>query len=184
MRVDARADSRRGRQLPRRPSRSVPSLGRRLASGEFVTSVRVHAPARLGHRRARPTTAAPSTASGANLIAVHEDRGAARLDVLATAAIIARSCPGTEPLVHYTCRDRKLPRMMSDLLGAAATGLHNVLLLTGDPPGSRPVSRTTGPSSISTRSGSPMWLPDSTPASIRRAAEIGGPAGVCGRAWR
>ena len=112
-------------------------LGRRLATGDFVTSVRV-LPPRGWDTAALVEDCRAFTAAGANVIAIHEDRGSARLDVLATAAIIAHACPGTEPLVHYTCRDRKLPRMMSDLLGAAATGLHNLLLLTGDPPGPGP----------------------------------------------
>jgi len=36
--------------------------------------------------------------------------------------------------VHYACRDRNLLGMLSDLLGAAAAGLRNLLLVTGDPP--------------------------------------------------
>ena len=112
-------------------------LGRRLAAGEFVTSVRV-LPPRGWDTSALVEDCRAIAAAGADVIAVHEDRGGARMGVLATAAIIARACPGAEPLVHYTCRDRRLPRMMSDLLGAAATGLHNVLLLTGDPPGPGP----------------------------------------------
>ena len=122
---------------PAPPLAERSGLGRRLATGEFVTSVRVLPPRGWDTAALVEDCRALATA-GANLIAIHEDRGGARLDVLATAAIIARSCPGTEPLVHYTCRDRKLPRMMSDLLGAAATGLHNLLLLTGDPPGPGP----------------------------------------------
>ena len=122
---------------PAPPLAERSELGRRLDTGEFVTSVRVMPP-RGWDTAALVRDCRALAAAGANLIAVHEDRGGARLDVLATAAIIARSCPGPEPLVHYTCRDRKLPRMMSDLLGAAATGLHNVLLLTGDPPGAGP----------------------------------------------
>ena len=122
---------------PARPLAERSALGRRLAAGDFITSVRVLPP--HGWDTAGLVRDCRALASaGADLIAVHEDRGSARLDVLATAAIIARSCPGVEPLVHYTCRDRKLSRMMSDLLGAAATGLHNVLLLTGDPPGPGP----------------------------------------------
>lgn len=39
-----------------------------------------------------------------------------------------------EPLLHYCCRDRNLIGMQSDLLGAAALGLRNVLIITGDPP--------------------------------------------------
>ena len=112
-------------------------LGRRLATGEFVTSVRVLPPRGWG-TAALVDDCRALAAAGANVIAIHEDRGGARMDVFPTAAIVARSCPGTEPLVHYTCRDRKLPRMMSDLLGAAAAGLRNVLLLTGDPPGPGP----------------------------------------------
>lgn len=122
---------------PAPPLAERSGLGRRLATGEFVTSVRV-LPPRGWDTAPLVEDCRALAAAGANVIAIHEDRGSARLDVLATAAIIARSCPGTEPLVHYTCRDRKLPRMMSDLLGAAAAGLHNVLLLTGDPPGPGP----------------------------------------------
>lgn len=113
------------------------ALGRRLAGGEFVSSVRILPPRGWDTARLIDDCRALA-AAGADLIAVYEDRGSARLGVLAAAAAIARGCPGAEPLVHYTCRDRKLPRMMSDLLGAAATGLHNVLLVTGEPPGPGP----------------------------------------------
>lgn len=124
-----------GKPAPPLAERSA--LGRRLAAGDFITSVRV-LPPHGWDTAGLVRDCRALAAAGADLIAVHEDRGSARLDVRATAAIIARSCPGVEPLVHYTCRDRKLSRMMSDLLGAAATGLQNVLLLTGDPPGPGP----------------------------------------------
>ena len=124
-----------GKPAPALAARSA--FGRRLARGDFVTSVQV-LPPRGWDTAALVRNCRLLGAAGADLIAVHEDRGAARLGVFATAAQIARSCPGVEPLVHYTCRDRKLSRMMSDLLGAAATGLHNLLLVTGDPPGPAP----------------------------------------------
>ena len=124
-----------GKPAPPLAARSA--LGRCLAEGDFVTSVQI-LPPRGWDTAALLRDCRALAAAGADLIAVHEDRGAARLGVFAAAAMIARSCPGVEPLVHYTCRDRKLSRMMSDLLGAAATGLHNVLLLTGDPPGPAP----------------------------------------------
>ena len=41
---------------------------------------------------------------------------------------------GIETLLHYTCRDRNVLSIQSDLLGAASIGLKNVLCLTGDPP--------------------------------------------------
>ena len=41
---------------------------------------------------------------------------------------------GIETVLHYTCRDRNVLSMQSDLLGAASIGLKNILCLTGDPP--------------------------------------------------
>jgi homocysteine S-methyltransferase len=41
---------------------------------------------------------------------------------------------GIETVIHYCCRDRNLLGMLSDLLGASAIGLRNMLLVTGDPP--------------------------------------------------
>ena len=49
-------------------------------------------------------------------------------------ALIVRARVGLETVVHYTCRDRNMLGMLSDLLGAAAGGLRNVLIVTGDPP--------------------------------------------------
>ena len=53
-------------------------------------------------------------------------------------------------MLHYCCRDRNLLGMMSDLLGAAALGLRNLLLITGDPPKMGPI-RTLLPYSTSMR---------------------------------
>jgi methionine synthase / methylenetetrahydrofolate reductase(NADPH) len=41
---------------------------------------------------------------------------------------------GIETVTHYACRDRNLLGMLSDLLGASAIGLRNLLVITGDPP--------------------------------------------------
>ena len=41
---------------------------------------------------------------------------------------------GIEAILHYTCRDRNVLGIQSDLLGAAATGIHNLICITGDPP--------------------------------------------------
>ena len=40
---------------------------------------------------------------------------------------------GIETLLHYACRDRNLLGIQSDLLGAHAMGLRNLMLVTGDP---------------------------------------------------
>jgi len=50
------------------------------------------------------------------------------------AAIVLEGELGVETVPHYSCRDRNMLGMVGDLLGAAAAGIRNVLLVTGDPP--------------------------------------------------
>src|SRR5512147_624816 len=49
-------------------------------------------------------------------------------------AVLVQQQSGIEPILHYACRDRNLLGMQSDLLGAHALGIRNVLIITGDPP--------------------------------------------------
>lgn len=60
-------------------------------------------------------------------------RASARMSALALAAIIQREV-GIETVLHFACRDRNVIGMQSDLLGAWALGLRNILAITGDPP--------------------------------------------------
>ena len=60
-------------------------------------------------------------------------RASARMSALAMAASIQREV-GIEPVLHIACRDRNVIGMQSDLLGAWALGIRNVLAVTGDPP--------------------------------------------------
>jgi homocysteine S-methyltransferase len=60
-------------------------------------------------------------------------RAQSRMGALATAILIQQRV-GLEAVVHYSCRDRNLLGMLSDLLGAQALGLRNMLFITGDPP--------------------------------------------------
>ena len=60
-------------------------------------------------------------------------RASARMSPMALAQLIERSLP-VETILHYCCRDRNLLGMQSDLLGAYALGLRNILAITGDPP--------------------------------------------------
>lgn len=135
VRVIRTAGESSARRIPP-PLVSRSRLGRRLAAGEFVTSVRI-LPPRGWYASQMLDHCGVLADAGADVIGIHEDRRTARLSVLATAGLIANACPA-EPLAHYTCRDRTLFGMISDLLGAAASGVHNVLLLTGDPPGGAP----------------------------------------------
>jgi methionine synthase / methylenetetrahydrofolate reductase (NADH) len=69
-------------------------------------------------------------------------RAQSRMGVVPAALIIQRET-GLETVFHYTCRDRNMLGMLSDLLGAAAGGLRNVLIVTGDPPAMGPYPDST-----------------------------------------
>lgn len=56
-----------------------------------------------------------------------------RMSAMALAALIERDV-GIETILHFTCRDRNLMGIQSDLIGAHALGIRNVLAITGDPP--------------------------------------------------
>jgi homocysteine S-methyltransferase len=60
-------------------------------------------------------------------------RASARMSALALAAILQRDV-GIEAVLHFACRDRNVIGMQSDLLGAWALGIRNILAITGDPP--------------------------------------------------
>jgi len=60
-------------------------------------------------------------------------RASSRMSPMALAQLIQQNLP-VETILHYACRDRNLLGMQSDLLGAYALGLRNILIVTGDPP--------------------------------------------------
>jgi homocysteine S-methyltransferase len=60
-------------------------------------------------------------------------RASARMSAQSLCVLI-QSKVGVDTILHYTCRDRNLLGIQSDLLGAYALGLRNILAITGDPP--------------------------------------------------
>lgn len=108
-------------------------LGARLAAGEFLTSVELCPP--RGWDSASLVVAAQRTRSaGVDLVHVLDSTPARSRMASVPAGIILARDTNTEPVVHYGCRDRKMPGMLSDLLGAAAAGIRNVVVLSGGPP--------------------------------------------------
>src|SRR5690606_5310125 len=107
--------------------------GRKLAAGEFLTTVEIVPP--------RGVDPAKMLAGGRLLREAGVDgvnvpdgpRAQSRMGGPAAALMIDERV-GIEPVLHYCCRDRSLLGMLSDLLGAQALGLRNLLLVTGDPP--------------------------------------------------
>ncbi|MGH9481240.1 MAG: bifunctional homocysteine S-methyltransferase/methylenetetrahydrofolate reductase [Terriglobales bacterium] len=108
-------------------------FGRKLSARQFVTLVEILPP--RGSDPARELkSAAYFEAHGADAINIPDGpRANARMSNQAL-AVMLRARTGIEPVLHYCCRDRNVISMQSDLLGAYALGLRNLILITGDPP--------------------------------------------------
>jgi homocysteine S-methyltransferase len=107
--------------------------GRKLAAGEMVTSVEI-LPPRGADASGMLEACRWLKEAGVDAVNVPDGaRAMMRMGVIAASALIEREV-GIETVVHYCCRDRNLLGMMSDLVGAQALGLRNMLLITGDPP--------------------------------------------------
>jgi homocysteine S-methyltransferase len=108
-------------------------LGRKLEDGEFVSSVEIVPP--RGHDPS-PAIETARLLEERRIVCVNipdGPRASARMNPLALASILKAST-GIEVILHYACRDRNLLGMQSDLLGAHAQDVRNLLAVTGDPP--------------------------------------------------
>jgi homocysteine S-methyltransferase len=109
------------------------TLRAKLKRGEFVVSVELDPPRGLNPRKALEGAAALREA-GVDCINIGDSPMATvRMSALGLGLMI-QSRIGVEPIIHYTPRDRNLMAIQSDLLGAHANGIRNVIAVTGDPP--------------------------------------------------
>ena len=108
----------------------MPSLlARKLAASEFVITAEVAPP--KGSDTSGLLKAASFLAPFVDAINVTDNQGAnMRMTPLVAAGLLVRE--GIEPIMQLTCRDRNRLALQSDLLGAAALGIHNILALSGD----------------------------------------------------
>lgn len=105
----------------------------KIAAREFVTSVEIVPPRGVNAEKMLADVAALKRA-GLDAVNVPDGpRAQSRMGALLTSVLIEQRV-GIETVTHYCCRDRNLLGMLSDLLGAAAVGIRNILLITGDPP--------------------------------------------------
>ena len=145
--VSARAEP---AELPGRaeaPLGERSAWGRKLATGQFVTTVQVAAP--RGWRMDETTRRARELArDGVDAVfVVAGARGQAHMDALTTAVLLGARAE-IEPLVRYTCRDRDMHGMISDLLGASAAGIRNLLIVSGESTSLGPYADSTAISDI------------------------------------
>jgi homocysteine S-methyltransferase len=107
-------------------------IGALLAEGSFVTMVEIVPP--RGIDCSKEIEGSRLLASlGVHAINVPDSpRATARMSAESLCIQIQQHTT-METVLHYTCRDRNLLRIQSDLLGASSIGLHNILCMTGDP---------------------------------------------------
>src|SRR5213080_4531962 len=114
-----------------RPIRAGSRLERILASGGFAVTAEIAPPASADASEIRRHAAAyRGTVDACNV--TDGQRALVRISSLAAATIALQE--GVEPIMQMVSRDRNRIGLQSDLLGASALGIHNVLCLWGDPP--------------------------------------------------
>ena len=117
-------------------------LGAKLTEGRFVTTVEIVPPKGVDPAPMFEQVRLLKQA-GVDAVNVPDGpRAQSRMGALLAGLMIEREV-GLEAVVHYACRDRNLLGMLSDLLGAAAAGIRNLLIVTGDPPKMGPYPEAT-----------------------------------------
>ena len=118
---------------PTQPLEERSLLGAKLARGEFVTMVEVVPPKGTDIRKELDGSRFLKSV-GVDAVNIPDSpRASARMSNQALSLLVQREAE-IEAILHYTCRDRNVLCIQSDLLGAAAVGIKNLICITGDPP--------------------------------------------------
>jgi methionine synthase / methylenetetrahydrofolate reductase(NADPH) len=121
------------KSLSKIPLDKKSSLGEKLAAGKFISFVEILPP--RGTDPAREVEGSRlCRAGGIDCINVPDGpRASARLSAQVTCQLIQQQA-GIETVLHVCCRDRNILGIQSELLGAHAVGIRNLICITGDPP--------------------------------------------------
>jgi methylenetetrahydrofolate reductase (NADPH) len=106
-------------------------LARRLKSGDFVVTAELTPPVATN---AEALVAKALSLKGLATAVNVTDGAGAKTHLSSLVASHALLAAGVEPILQMTCRDRNRLALQSDLLGAMALGIKNLLVLTGDDP--------------------------------------------------
>jgi homocysteine S-methyltransferase len=119
--------------IPAAPLENRSLLGAKLARGEFVTMVEIVPPKGIDIRK-EVEGARFLKSVGVDAVNIPDSpRASAKMSNQALSLLIQQEV-GIQAIMHYTCRDRNVLCIQSDLLGAAAVGIKNLICITGDPP--------------------------------------------------
>lgn len=118
-------------------------LQEKLTAGQFVVSIELDPPKGLNPAKILAGAALMKEA-GADCINIADSPMArVRMSCIAMARLIQDHL-GMETIIHFTPRDRNLMALQSELLGAHALGIRNILAITGDPVRAGAYPNTTG----------------------------------------
>ncbi len=121
------------KRLPKAPIGEKSQLGAKLAAKKFVAFVEILPPRGID---------ASKEIAGSRLCKEHGidcinvpdgPRASARMSAQVTCQLIQQQA-GIEAVLHFCCRDRNILSIQSELLGAHAMGVRNLICITGDPP--------------------------------------------------
>jgi methylenetetrahydrofolate reductase (NADPH) len=107
------------------------SLRERLAAGSFAVTAEISPP--RGASTDAITKAAGQIRDWVDAVNITDNQGS-NVRLASWAGSLAAIGAGLEPVMQMTCRDRNRIALQSDLLGASALGIRNVLVMTGDHP--------------------------------------------------
>jgi homocysteine S-methyltransferase len=132
-RVEVRSKAKHEAAVEPPPLGQRSTLGAKVATGEFVTIVEIVPPKGIDPSK-EIAGAKILQAAGVDVVNIPDSpRASARMSNL-TLCILIQQRVGIETVIHYTCRNRNVLGIQSDLLGISAIGVRNVLCVTGDPP--------------------------------------------------
>jgi len=108
-------------------------LGAKIAYGQFVTMVEIVPPKGTNIQKELEGARFLKSVGVDGINIPDSPRASARMSNQALSLLLQQQA-GIEAILHYTCRDRNVLCIQSDLLGAAAVGIRNLICITGDPP--------------------------------------------------
>ncbi len=108
-------------------------LGAKVAAGQFVTMVEIVPPKGTNIQKELEGARFLKSVGVDGINIPDSPRASARMSNQALSVLLQQQA-GIEAILHYTCRDRNVLCIQSDLLGAAAVGIRNLICITGDPP--------------------------------------------------
>jgi homocysteine S-methyltransferase len=123
----------RAQAMAKVPMAAKSKLGAKLAEGKFVSFVEILPPRGVDASK-EIEGARMCAAAGIDCINVPDGpRASARMSAQVTCYLIQQQA-GIEAVNHFCCRDRNILGIQSELLGAHALGVRNLICITGDPP--------------------------------------------------